>query len=194
MAQDARPRGPRNFDPVAVGRQECAAWASYYRREWRQFLVAAVGMVRAGFVMSWPRTVLGAWWVLRANQAWAPYPGNDPDGAREYMRRFYTLVDVPDPAHAARLEVEWWRVHRLHQREDAAGDSELITALVDLYAYVYDASPDAVRPAAEHRAEAMRLSDEWVTAGCSLEDPRLAVERRELVASYSALRDAVGTA
>jgi hypothetical protein len=37
----------------------------------------------------------------------------------------------------------------------------------------------------------MRLSDEWVTAGCDLADPLLVRERKALVASYSALRDAV---
>jgi hypothetical protein len=38
----------------------------------------------------------------------------------------------------------------------------------------------------------MQFSDEWVEAGCDLADPLLARERRELVASYSALRLAVG--
>jgi hypothetical protein len=28
--------------------------------------------------MSWPRTLRGAWLVLRANQKWAPVPDNDP--------------------------------------------------------------------------------------------------------------------
>ena len=44
------------------------------------------------FGMSWPRTVLGAWLVLRANQKWAPFPDNDPDAARALMARFYRLL------------------------------------------------------------------------------------------------------
>src|SRR5262245_12985160 len=43
--------GPRTFDPVLVGNRETDAWAAYYRHEWRRFLVAAVGMVSAGFGM-----------------------------------------------------------------------------------------------------------------------------------------------
>jgi hypothetical protein len=82
----------RAFDPRAVGRRECGAWVAYYRRQWARFLVDAVGMIRAGFAMSWPRTLYGAWLVLRANQLWAPAEGNDPDGARRSMRRFYQLV------------------------------------------------------------------------------------------------------
>ena len=78
--------GPRDFDPVALGNAECDAWVAYYRREWRPFLKAAVGMVRIGFGMPWPRTIQGAWYVLRANQVWAPYPDNDPTRARDFMR------------------------------------------------------------------------------------------------------------
>jgi hypothetical protein len=188
--------GPRSFDPVRLGRHECDVWAAYYRHEWRQVLVGSVGMVATGFGMNRRRTLLGAWYVLRANQVWAPYPDNDPAQAREYMRRFYALVSasgelVLDPAEAARLEIEWWRVHRIHQREDALSEDDLADALVNLYSYVYDADPEPLRPAAEYRVLAMRLSDEWVTAGCDLADPLLARERKALVASYSALRDAV---
>lgn len=188
--------GARDFDPVALGNSECDAWAAYYRREWRPFLVSAVRMVRVGFGMNWPRTVLGAWWVLRANQVWAPYPDNDPDAARTFMRRFYTLVGHAselrlDPAEAARREVEWWRVHRVHQREDGISEDDLVKSLVALYSYVYGIEPDVVREAAHHRVVAMRHSDEWVGAGCSPEHPLLAAERLELVASYTALRAAV---
>lgn len=193
---------PWSFDPVLVGRRECDAWASYYRRDWPRFLMAAVGMVRAGFGMSWPRTLYGAALVLRANQLWAPYPDNDAAGARDCMRRFYALVrrehglDI-DPGRAARFEVEWWRAHRAVQREPDAGhpqDAELVTALVELYSYVYGSDPDAVQEAAEQRARAMDLSDAWVAAGCHLADPLLRDERLALVASYTALLDAVSAA
>ena len=40
----------------------------------------------------------------------------------------------------------------------------LAAALGDLYAYCYDADPAEVRRAAELRAEAMDVSDDWVTA------------------------------
>src|SRR5256885_14767993 len=104
----------RDFDPVRLGGAEAAGWVGYYRRRWGTVLLASVGMVRAGFGMSWPDTLRGAWWVLRANQLWAPFPDNDPDGARAYMRRFYALVartshENFDVDEAARVEVEWWR-------------------------------------------------------------------------------------
>jgi hypothetical protein len=197
--------GPRDFDPVAIGQRECDVWASYYRHEWLAFLRAAVGMVRVSFGMSRRRTLMGAWHVLRANQVWAPVSDNDPDAAREHMRRFYALVARSgwpnlDPVRAAALEVEWWRVHRLHQRGPLAGvdgasgeiaEDALVGALVALYAYVYHLPENSVRDAARLRVEAMDASDAWVDAGCDLDHPLLMRERLLLVASYTALREAI---
>ena len=185
----------RSFDPRLVGGRECRAWETYYRRKWLAFLAASVGLVRAAFGMSWPRTVVGAWLVLRANQAWAPYPDNNPDKARSLMGRFYALLRRSEgfnPVRAAQLEVEWWRVHREAQHRDGSGSSEeLVSALADLYAYSYSVEPGTVRQAAALRAEAMDVSDAWVEAGCDPSDERLARERALLVRSYAALLAAV---
>jgi hypothetical protein len=195
----AKRHGPRDFDPVALGRLETTAWAGYYRREWPRALRAFVAMVDAGFGLGPRLTLVAAWHVLRANVAWAPVPDNDPAAARASMLRFYRLVVAHsdlgcDPVRASELEVRWWRLHRERQREDASSRAELEAALVDLYSEVYSAPPDSMGPAAHWRAEAMDLSDDWVRAGCDLGDARLAAERRALVASYSALLDAVSRA
>ena len=84
--------------------------------------------------MSWPRTLRGAWLVLRANQKWAPFPANDPDAARSIMARFYRMLRESegagwDVARAAELEVEWWRVHREHQH-DPLGVGVLVVMVV----------------------------------------------------------------
>ena len=50
---------------------------------------SAVALTRSTFGLPWPATFYGAWLVLRANQLWAPFPDNDPDGARRAMERFY---------------------------------------------------------------------------------------------------------
>ncbi len=198
-----RPRDPvkphRSFDPRRVGRLETDAWVFYYRREWLKFLRAAIGLTRHTFGLPWPQTLYGAWLVLRGNQLWAPFPDNDPEACRRVMARFYRLVgrrygESYDPARAAWLEVEWWRVHREHQHDDPSGDdTALANALAELYAYVYGVTKDQVRPAAEQRALAMRYSDEWVKDGRSLESPLIAEERAALVRSYAALLAAVHT-
>jgi hypothetical protein len=186
-----------SFDPRSVGALECRAWETYYRRKWLAFLAASVGLVRAAFRMSWPRTVVGAWLVLRANQKWAPFPENDPNAARSLMTSFYRLLRTSEsasfhPVRAAELEVEWWRVHREHQHDASAlSTDDLVAALQDLYAYTYSVDRDSVRPAAALRAEAMDVSDDWVAAGSDPADPQLAHERALLIRSYAALLAAV---
>jgi hypothetical protein len=193
----AKPKPHRSFDPRQVGSLETIAWVTYYRREWLPFLRAAISLTRHTFGLPWPSTLWGAWLVLRANQLWAPYPNNDPAGARQAMERFYRLVarhhgESFDPRRASELEVEWWRVHREHQREDTGGsEAPLVAALAALYAYVYAVDETDVRVAAEQRALAMRYSDQWVEEGCNLASPLIAQERAALVRSYAGLLAAV---
>ena len=111
------PSPVRSFDPLRLADLEYRAWTGYYRRQWPRVLAASVGLVRAGFGLNWPRTLHGAWLVLRANQLWAPYPDNDPQRAQACMRRFYALT-------------------------------------------LYGEPEGALRPAAQHRAQAMALSDQ----------------------------------
>jgi hypothetical protein len=187
----------RRFDPRAVGALECRAWETYYRRRWLRCLITFIALVRTAFGMSVPRTLRGAWLVLRANQKWAPHPRNDPAAARALMTRFYEVVkesegEPSDPARAAWLEVEWWRAHRAAQHSGRVPDQvALVDALTNLYEYTYSSDRDAVRPAAKLRADAMVLSDRWVAAGCDPQDPLLRDERVLLVRSYAALLAAV---
>jgi hypothetical protein len=188
----------RAFDPRLVGGLECTTWVTYYRREWARFLVAAIRVTRHAFALSWPATLYGAVLVLRANQLWAPYPDNDPDGARRCMRRFYALVarrhgERFDVGEAAQLEVEWWRLHRLRQRKLPPGDAPdpLVEAIAALYAHVYGVPADGVRQAARERVAAMDISDRWVDAGRDMASPMVAEERAALVRSYAALLAAV---
>jgi hypothetical protein len=186
----------RSFDPRRVGNLETDAWVTYYRREWLKFLRSAIGLTRQTFRLPWPATLYGAWLVLRANQLWAPYPDNDPAGARSAMERFYRLVarghgEPFSPSRAAELEVEWWRVHREHQHGQNGDEQPLVAALAALYSYVYGVREDDVRLAARERALAMDYSDRWVEDGCDLESPLIPEERAALVRSYAALLAAV---
>ena len=145
------------------------------------------------FGLPWPSALYGAYLVLHANQLWEPFADNDADGARREMERFYRLVsrryhEPFDPAQAAVLEVEWWRIHREHQRTSAGGDDRpLVDALSTFYAYVYAVPAPSVRLAAQQRALAMRCSERWVAQGCDLASPFISEERTALVRSYAAL-------
>ncbi len=192
------PNRLRSFDPVRIARLEYRAWVGYYLRRWPQVLAASVGLVQAGFGMDPYQTLQGAWLVLRANQLWAPFPDNDPDGARACMQQFYELVktrygEPADPAYAAALEVDWWAVHRevQHAADPTDPAEELVASLTRLNCYLYREPEEAIRPAAVHRARAMDLSDRWVREGCKPDSPLLKLERASLVRSYAALLAAV---
>ena len=112
------------------------------------------------------------------------------------MRRFYALRRLAhgepvEPARTAQLEVEWWAVHRAHQRGDSGDPQPLVDALSRLYAFVYGIDEVALWPAAEHRARAMDISDQWGDEECRPDSPLLPAERAALVRSYAALLAAV---
>jgi hypothetical protein len=187
----------RSFDPQRVAQLECALWVAYYRGEWIRFLRTAVFVIRHVFGLSWLSTVRASWFLLRATQLWAPYPDNDAAGARRAMERFYRLLkhhsgEPFEPAEAARLEVEWWHLHRVHQHSNADSDERaLVDALAALYAYAFRVPDPAVRMAAEQRALAMRYCDQWVSAGCDLQSSLIAQKRAALARSYASLAAAV---
>ena len=187
----ARSTGLHSFDPVKLGSLESELWVTYYRKQWARFLVASMRVVHGTFGMGWLRSCHGAWLVLRANQLWAPNPG-DPDGARRCMSRFYALLllthgEPADPARAGQLEVDWWAAHREHVHAKGSDDGPLVTALARLYAYLYGTDEAAVRAAAQHRARAMDISDRWVAGGRDLRSPLIAEERDHLIRCYAAL-------
>jgi hypothetical protein len=189
----------RSFDPRKVGGLACEAWVTYYRREWRQFLRAAVSLTRHTFGLPWPATLYGAWLVLRANQLWPPYPDNQPARARECVRRFYALVAR---RHGERFDVS----EAAGSRSSGGGSTASFGARTGTltrtrgswsrpsrpsYAHVYGVERHDVRWAAEQRALAMRDSDQWVEEGCKLDSPLIESERAALVRSYAALLAAV---
>jgi hypothetical protein len=148
-------------------------------------------MVREGFGLNTPQALFAAYLVGRAEIAAAPFPDNDIPRAEAYMRRFYGLVkavhrETFDVERAARLEVNWWVVHR--RVFGLADNQSLVDALVDLYAATFAVPPSVVREAAFRRAEAMRCSDRWVNDGRRAGSPLLGQVEEELLMSYTALR------
>jgi hypothetical protein len=190
--------GLRSFDPLRIADLEYRMWVAYYLRRRTRLLAAMVGLLRLGFGTDWVRVLQGAWLLLRATKLWAPYPDNDPDGARTCLRDLYALVrhrfgEPADPGLAASLELDWWRVHRRRQHapNPAKTGDELVEAVTRLYCYLFGKTRDAVRPAAMHRVKAMDLSDQWVADGCRPDSPLLPLQHAALVRAYAALLAAI---
>jgi hypothetical protein len=181
------------FDPRRVAYYEKENWVAYYQKRWLRLLVVSVGMVKESFDLSNWQALRAAYLVARAEMAAAPFPDNDIPRAEAYMRRFYTLVKKAHGAYfdveqAARLEVNWWGVHR--QLFGQTENQPLVDALTDLYAVLYGAEAGRVRQAAYHRAQAMVYSDRWVNEGRSSDSPLLTQVEAELLKSYTALGEA----
>ena len=86
--------------------------------------------------------------------AFAPFPENDVPRAIAYMTRFYQFImnvhrEDFDPGSAARLEVNWWSVHR--KLFGNPENRELVEALTDLYTEAYGVEASKMSEAARLR-------------------------------------------
>ena len=190
-----RPDNPiRNFDPRKIAHYEKENYVAYYQKDWLKLLRVSVGLVKETFGLSWLQAAYGAYLIARAEIAFAPFPENDLPGTEAYIMRFYRFIknvhrEEFDVTRAAKLEINWWIVHR--KLFGNAENQELVDALAGLYAEAYGVEPAKVQVAARQRAQGMLYSDLWVNAGKPAGSPLLAREEEALLRSYAALKEAI---
>jgi hypothetical protein len=196
LAAQKKTLGSRIFqlDPVKLAHYEKENYVAYYQKDWLRLIRVSVGMVKESFALSLWQAVYGAYLVARAEIAFAPFPDNDVPRAEAIMRRFFAYIKKIhgveiDVEQAARLEVNWWSVHRRLFAQ--ADNQELVDAVANAFAAAYNVSADKVRQAAYHRAQGMLQSDLWVNQGKHMDSPLLAVEEEELAEGYIGLRAAL---
>ena len=157
-------RGParvdiRAFDPDEVARLETAMWRSYYDRRRLPLFGQLVALLRGQFQLSPARSLALAYLAARAAAVFQVGRDHaDYQRALPYLERYYAAVlavsEAPfDAAEVARLELDWWVVHR-----EAPG--ELERALAALAAALYRVPAGRLTVHAERRAEAMTLRDQ----------------------------------
>ncbi len=192
-----RPDNPiRNFDPRRVAHFEKENYVAYYQKDWLKLFRVSVAMVQESFALSWLQAIYGAYLVARAEIAAAPFPDNDIPRAEMFMRRFYQFIQNVhqedfDPALAAKLDVNWWVIHR--RLFGKAENQELVDAVACLYQEVYGAELDRFKEAAYQRAMGMLYSDRWVNEGKAPDSPLLAKEEEALYLGYKALKEAINS-
>jgi hypothetical protein len=152
----------RAFDPDAVARLETDMWRSYYDRRRLPLFAQLVALLRGQFRLSPARSVAVA--LLAARAAAVFQVGRDRadyELALPYLERYYAAILAVsqvrfDAARAARLELDWWVVHR-----EAAGhpSAELERALAALAAELYQVPAGRLEVHARRRAEAMTVRD-----------------------------------
>lgn len=163
----------RKFDADEIARLDTAMWRSYYSRE-RLKLFRELGKVlESQFHFPLWRRQLVAFYAARAAFVFKDGKAReDYEKALPDLRKFYAHIhDVSttdfDIEHAAKLELEWWIVHR-QRKEYAPGD--LSRALADGAAVVYGVKADDLKEYGDLRANAMEIRDNKAEAGGVTED------------------------
>jgi hypothetical protein len=158
----------RNFDPNEVGRLEAAMWRSYYDREPLRLFTQLAELMRTQYHLPFARSNAVAYQAATA--AFVFKDGRrraDYENALPNLVNFYDAIrkvsDVPfDVDRAARLDLEWWIIHRERARHKPG---ELERALADLPAEIYQVPAERLMEHARLRAEAMILRDTKAEAG-----------------------------
>jgi hypothetical protein len=158
----------REFDPDEVARLETAMWRSYYEKEQVRLFNQLTELLRTQYNMSVVRSNQVGYYA--ANAAFVFKKGRerkDYEKALPDLIKFYTeirkLSDIPfDVDRVARLELEWWIIHR-QRAEHKPGDLE--KALAELQAEIYRVPLERVMEHGRLRAEAMTIRDTKAEAG-----------------------------
>jgi hypothetical protein len=158
----------REFDADEVARLETAMWRSYYERQRLRLFNQLSELLRTQYNMPLVRSNQVAYYA--ANAAFVFKKGNqraDYEKALPDLIKFYQalrkLSDIPfDPDRAARLELEWWIIHRERARHSPG---ELDLALAELQAEIYRVPIERLLEHGRLRAEAMTIRDTKAEAG-----------------------------
>lgn len=158
----------RNFNPDEVARLETAMWRSYYDKERVKLYNEMTELLRSQYNLPFVRSNTVAYQATRAAFVFKDgHSRADYEKALPNLVSFYTSIrkvsDIPfDIDRAARLELEWWIVHR-ERNQHAPGD--LDRALAELAAELYRVPVERVMEHARLRAEAMTIRDTRAEAG-----------------------------
>ena len=184
----------RRFDPDEVARLETAMWRSYYDRRRLALFFELAELLRTQYRLPFWRSNAVAFraakaaFVFKDGRRRADYERALPDLVSFYQSvREVSDTDF-DVERAARLELEWWIVHRERKRH-APGD--LARALADLQAEIYRAPPERFAEHARLRADAMEIRDTKAEQGGVAEDDWRRIDDL-LHGSWRSLHAAVG--
>jgi hypothetical protein len=158
----------REFDSDEVARLETAMWRSYYEKERVQLFNQLSKLLRTQYEMPLIRSnqvayyAANAAFVFKEGKQRADYEEALPDLVKFYQS-LRNISDIPfDANRAARLELEWWIIHR-ERAKHPPGD--LAHALAELQAEIYKIPIERLLEHGRLRAEAMTIRDTKADTG-----------------------------
>ncbi len=158
----------RDFDPDEVARLETAMWRSYYEKQQVRLFNQLAELLRKQYNMPLVRSNRVAYHAAKAAFIFkGGKQRSDYEKALPNLVDFYGSVrdvsDTPfDVNRAARLELEWWIIHRERAKHP---EGDLDRALAELQAEIYHVPVEKLMEHARLRAEAMRIRDTKAEAG-----------------------------
>lgn len=179
----------RRFHPIAVAQLETDMWRAYYNKEGFRLYRLLVEMLHHHQGFPYLRAHYHAYLAARAAMVF-----KRGQVRTDYEKALPCLVDYYrgmkrigqldcDPQEVARLELEWWIVHRERSKY---GEEALAQAIASAAGALYSEDPQQLYKYAKERTEAMIIRDEE-----SLRDGVSEAEWQEidnkLRASYQAL-------
>ena len=152
----------RDFDPDEVARLETEMWRSYYSRQRVRLFTEMSELLRTQYRLPLWRSNAVAYQAAKA-----AFVFKDGHSRADYERALPALVSFYksirevsdtdfDPQRAARLELEWWIIHRERARHPPG---DLDRALASLASEVYRVPAERLLEHARLRAEAMDIRD-----------------------------------
>jgi hypothetical protein len=153
----------RQFDPKDVARLETTMWRSYYEKKpVRLFWQLAGGLRQQFHAPFWRSFILGfqaskAAFDFKKGKTRLDYQKTLPDLVSYYESIQALSTEQFDVPNVAKLELEWWIVHRQRERYSYA---DLANALVQTSAALYRQPPVSFVTYGRLRADAMRLCDD----------------------------------
>ena len=163
----------RQFNSDEVARLETAMWRSYYDKQRLKLFRELAELLRTQYKMPLVRSNLVAYYaasaavVFQRGKQRSDYEKALPDLVRFYQS-IRQMSDIPfDVNEAAKLELEWWIIHR-QRTEHAPGD--LTKALAELQAAIYRLPAERFMEHGRLRAEAMTIRDTKAEQGVTEAD------------------------
>ena len=163
----------RSFDPDEVARLETAMWRSYYDKQRLRLFNQMSELLRTQYHLPLIRSNAVAYEAAKAAFVFKDGRNRaDYEKALPNLVNFYTAIhkisDIPfDIDRAARLELEWWIVHRERARH---APDDLTRALAELPAEIYNVPVDKLMEHGRLRAEAMTIRDTKADEGGGAEE------------------------
>jgi len=167
------------FDSAVTARLDTEMWRSYYQRQPLKLFFQLTKTIRTQFHAPFWRSLVISY--LGARAAFVFKKGKnraDYNRALPALRQYYQWLQYGsqqkfEVEKAAKLELEWWIVHRQRAHYSQA---DLVDALANSAAAIYQKPPQSFETYGIYRAKAMEIRDqeaeldgvseaEWVSIG-----------------------------